>query len=101
VPLEVNIHPYYMVESLPYRNADLFMLLRALPMLQEIVEEHNRKPGVYRTHLFLGIVFFPQSPKKESDFETPEQVEQIQAMVDHFNRVGSLPRALPSPPEVF
>lgn len=94
VPCEINIHPFYAVESLPYESADLFMLLRILPMLQGIVEEHNRQPGVYRMHLFVGVVLLPQQPGSlpgKGNFAAT-----VQAAIDVFNRTGSIawePRA--------
>ena len=88
VPVEVNIHPYYEVAALPYEKADLLQLLRILPTLQRIVEEYNRKPHMYRTHLFLGVVFVVEGANEVSDSRQTKKLFQLQQAIDAFNRTG-------------
>ncbi len=90
VPVQVNIHPYYEVESLPYKRADLFMLLRILPTLRQIVEEHNRKLGVWQTHLFVGVVLLSSGADRKADLEQANRVLLLQTAIDRFNRTGWL-----------
>ena len=96
VPVEINLHPYYEVASLPYRQADVCQLLRILPPLQVIVDEHNRKPGMYPTHLFVGVVFFEDGGEQPSDSDRAGKLHWLQQAIDEFNRTGKLP-GLPRP----
>jgi hypothetical protein len=91
VPVEVNIHPYYEVEALPYEKADLLQLLRILPTLQRIIDEHNRKPGMYRTHLFLGVVFFVEGANEVGGSRQAQKLSQLQQAINDFNRAGGFP----------
>jgi len=93
VPVEVNIHPYYEVESLPYEKADLFQLLRMLPTLQPILEEQNRRPGVCRTHLFVGAVLLIASNSGKCSAAQERRIRALETSIDEFNRTGHLPNA--------
>lgn len=87
VPIEVNIHPYYEVPSLPYQRADLFMLLRMMPELQCIIEQHNARSGGAEAHLFLGVVFV-RNGFGALNRDGRESLLELQAAIDSFNRTG-------------
>jgi hypothetical protein len=91
VPMEVNIHPYYPVESLPYEKADLFMLLRILPSLQRLVEDHNRYPDSCQTHLFVGVVFIASEGAPDDRAGAMPEVQRMRRQFDVFNATGRLP----------
>ena len=85
VPVEINIHPFYRVNALPYESADLIMLLRFLPRLQEIVEHHNQASPTRKTHLFVGVEgdgYNNEDPK--------EQIREWTGAIDEFNRSGRI-----------
>lgn len=90
VPVEVNIHPYYEVGSLPYERADVLMLRRMLPSLQRIIEEDQQRFGLHQPHLFVGIVFIPPVQESEPSITHGMQVVEFQATIDEFNRTGRL-----------
>ncbi len=87
VPVEVNIHPYYEVEALPYQKSDILQLLRILPTLQGVVEEHNRKPSMHQTHLFLGVVFVVEGTEV-GDSQQAKKLSHLQHVIDDFNKTG-------------
>ena len=91
VPLEMNLHPYYEVAPLPYKRADVCQLLRILPPLQVIVDEHNRKPAAHSTHLFVGVVFFEDGGEQPSASDRARKLHWLQQTVDEFNRTGDIP----------
>ena len=88
VPIHINLHPFYPVASLPYEPADLFMLVRMLPVLQQLVDTHNRRSKANPTQLFVGVVFATQP-----DTATAPRLVRLQALLDEFNRTGRLPAA--------
>lgn len=90
VPVEVNIHPYYEVESLPYEKADLFLLLRAVAPLRSLIDDHNRQSAARRVSLFLGVVLLTDTGRGGAEMI---RVQRLQAAVDGFNRNGTLPTA--------
>lgn len=85
VPVEINLHPYHAVETLPFRDLDLGFIVEHLPRLAELVDLHNATRGGKQTHLFIGI---------EGDgLDSPLQIEQAarwKAIVDQFNETGRL-----------
>lgn len=90
VPVEVNIHPFYEVNSLPYKKADVLMLLHILPSLQRILEEDQQQFALHQPHLFVGIVFIPPVQESEPSMTRGMQVAEFQATIDEFNRTGRL-----------
>ena len=54
-PLEINVHPYHRVDALPYDDADLGVLLDAMPKLQAHVDDYNDSGDGWVTHLFIGV----------------------------------------------
>ena len=86
VPMNINLHPFYPVESLPYEQADLFMLLRILPALQHRVDVHNQRPGSHPTQLFVGVVIV-----NKPDLARAHSIVRLQEALDAFNRTGRLP----------
>lgn len=85
VPVEVNIHPYYRIDTLPYEDADLDDLMYALPRLQNLIEQHNRILGNYQTHLFLGI-----EGKGYSNRSQKAQIRKWHPFIDKFNQTGRI-----------
>jgi len=55
VPVEINLHPYYAVEKLPFESIDLSFFMNELPALQALVNKHNQINTDRRTHLFVGL----------------------------------------------
>lgn len=86
VPVEINLHPYYQVQGLPYESMDLSFFMEELPSLQVIVEKHNQKKPEKETHLFIGIEGggYDQSAYQN---KFPNWIRQI----DIFNATGILP----------
>ena len=85
VPIQVNIHPYHRVHSLPFDDANWDVLMDVLPELQEIVRMHNMVRSDQPTYLFLGVEGLGHS--------NPEQIRQIQKwknVIDEFNRSGDV-----------
>jgi hypothetical protein len=83
VPAEINLHPYYRVESLPYEDMDLDFFMENLPGLQAMIDEHNTANPSCRTHIFVGI--------EGSGYETEQQFPQIarwKGVIDSFNATG-------------
>ncbi|MCE5228568.1 hypothetical protein LLG95_03100 [bacterium] len=87
VPVEVNIHPYYEVEALTHKKADLFLLMRILPQLRQIVEEHNARSGMPRTHVFIGVVFLDFYQSNLNTIQSKKLV-WLQTAINDFNRTG-------------
>lgn len=87
VPMEVNIHPYYEVPSLPYHKADLLMLMRIMSDLQCMIEQHNARSGGREVHVFVGVVFVPNAIEAVNPDER-ERFLELQSAIDSFNRTG-------------
>lgn len=87
VPCQINIHPYYAVPSLPFRDADLLQLLRILPDLQSAVNEHNARISGTRVDIFVGVVFVQLG--KELAGPNGELQEEIERAIVTFNETGS------------
>jgi hypothetical protein len=90
VPMEVNIHPYYEVESLPYQKADLSVLLRILPSLKRMIEDHNQSCHTCRTHLFVGIVFVTNEGVLRPNPDLASRISRLEAAFERFNTTGCL-----------
>lgn len=89
VPCQINIHPYYEVPSLPYRDADLLQLLRILPDLQGALEEYNEQQQGARVDLFLGVVLLAP----DQDGSVGECYVTVDRAIADFNATGRLPLA--------
>jgi len=85
VPIEINLHPFYRVETLPFQDADLGGFMKILPSLQKEVERHNADHGT-ATRLFVGV--------EGRGYENTQQARQVQRwkpFIDEFNsttRIG-------------
>jgi hypothetical protein len=88
VPMEVNIHPYYEVESLPYEKADLSVLLRILPSLERLIQDHNLSRDVWPTHLFVGVVFVKNHGLSHPDSDPAARISELEAAFETFNTTG-------------
>lgn len=55
VPVEINIHPYHKVETLPFDDFDQSQLLTVVPRLQSLVEAYNEEHPARKTHIFVGV----------------------------------------------
>lgn len=84
VPIEINLHPFYRVETLSFQDADLGAFMKILPNLQKEVEHHNAEHGT-ATHLFVGV--------EGSGYENKRQARQVQIwkpFIDEFNSTGRI-----------
>ena len=84
IPIEINLHPFYRVETLPFQDADLGEFMKILPGLQKEVERHNADHGT-ATHLFIGV--------EGSGYENERQAKQVQIwkpFIDEFNSTGEI-----------
>ncbi|MEW5996986.1 MAG: hypothetical protein AB1657_05335 [Candidatus Micrarchaeota archaeon] len=84
VPIEINLHPFYRVETLSFQDADLGAFMKILPSLQKEVEHHNAEHRT-TTHLFLGV--------EGSGYENEQQARQAQIwkpFIDEFNSTGRI-----------
>jgi len=88
VPMEVNIHPYYEVEPLPYERADLSVLLRILPSLDRIIEGHNKSRHTRPIHLFVGVVFVTNEGTHCPNSVLASRISTLAATFDRFNTKG-------------
>lgn len=84
VPIEINLHLFSQVETLPFEDAELDSLASVLPELQEIVERHNETSN-YETHLFIGIEGEGYSSKYWEN-----QLQKWKPSIDAFNETGRL-----------
>lgn len=91
VPCQINIHPYYAVPSLPFRDADLIQLLRILPDLRDAVDEHNVKNSRPRVDIFVGVVFVDPGEPNPAKMELQGEIERAIAA---FNETGRIPSTL-------
>ena len=85
VPVEINLHPYHRVDTLPYQDLQLDSFIDVLPSLQKIVETHNANHPEQATHLFVGV--------EGSGFDSGVQMQQVKtwrAIIDNFNLTGRL-----------
>jgi len=83
VPVEINLHPYYRVETLPYEDMDLEFFMANLPGLQAMVDEHNTANPSCRTHIFVGV--------EGSGYESEHHLSQIarwKDAIERFNTTG-------------
>jgi hypothetical protein len=81
VPVEINIHPYCKVDTLPYDDADLGELVHMLPGLRDLVVEHNKIPGNRQTHLFVGV----EGDGYSTEYQR-RQVQKWKPYIDAFNQ---------------
>lgn len=54
IPITINIHPFYKVNTLPYENADVDQLIDLLPQIQDLAFVHN-KGKRNKTSVFIGF----------------------------------------------
>lgn len=85
VPVEINIHPYYHVDTLPYDDSELNELMRILPRLQNLIIQHNSIPGNYQTHLFIGV-----EGKGYLSNNQESQIQKGRPYIDDFNQTGMI-----------
>jgi hypothetical protein len=83
VPVEINLHPYSRVETLPFSSCDLDFFMAVLPRLQQAVQKHNRDHTARPTHLFVGI-------EGEGYVEEAIRVQKKkwESRIDTFNHTG-------------
>jgi hypothetical protein len=85
VPVEINLHPYYQVKTLPYGDMDVDYFMRELPGLQTMVDDHNNLNSRKRTHLFVGM--------EGSGYERGiyrDQLARWKNRIEEFNATGVL-----------
>lgn len=81
-PVQINIHPYYQVEALPFTDAEVGDLVRILPQVQAKIVQSNRNRSP-PAHLFVGI-----EGKGYQTSYWQQQSEQWGAIIDIFNATG-------------
>lgn len=83
VPVEINLHPYSRVETLPFPSCDLDFFMAVLPRLQQAVRKHNGDHTTRATHIFVGI-------EGEGYIEEAIRVqkEKWESRIDSFNYTG-------------
>lgn len=81
VPVEINLHPYYRVNGLPFADMDLDLFMRELPSLESMVEEHNQAHPERSTHLFVGVegAGYESKMQKAHLFRWKETIEAYNA----------------------
>lgn len=85
MPVEINIHPFCHVKSLPYKDANLDMFMKILPRLQEIVDEYNKGCKDYQTHLFIGM-----EGKGYNRKDHKNQIQKWKKIIEKFNWTGKI-----------
>ncbi len=95
VPVEINLHPYYEVASLPWKPADLESFMLVLPLLQVEVNRHNASTPGHPTHLFVGI----EGTGYEGGAEAAA-LARWKTFIESFNQSGRCPwEVSPSDPD--
>jgi hypothetical protein len=79
VPVEINIHPFCQVETLPYEDAPLDVLVSILPELQEMIQEFN-KINKSHVHLFIGV--------EGEGYDSRSDIQRWKDIIDTFNQTG-------------
>ena len=85
VPVEINLHPFYRVDGLPYEDMDVDVFMQGLPALQAIVDEHNQSSCGRETHLFVGL-----EGRGYGSSLYQEQLSHWRRSVEIFNATGVL-----------
>lgn len=79
VPIEINIHPFCRISSLPYEDAPLDVLMSVLPELQNIIQQFNEMNNS-KIHLFLGI--------EGEGYTNKSHIQKWRDIIDRFNQTG-------------
>ena len=85
VPIEINLHPYYKVQELPYESLDLEFFMQQIPVLQAIIDKHNHLEPEKQTHLFIGM--------EGGDYSQPAYQARLprwKEQIDIFNATGEI-----------
>ena len=82
IPGQINIHPYYKVDLLPYADVDLNLVINILPELQTIADGYNQQAR-WPLYLFLGV-----EGKGYQSAHWTSEAAAWQASIDIFNRTG-------------
>ncbi len=83
VPVQINIHPYSRVESLPYEDANLALLVPLLPTLQQHIDRLNEARSRCPSHLFVGM-----EGNGYSSVFWEEQKRKWASVLSTFNETG-------------
>lgn len=81
-PIEINVHPYYMVEQLPFENADIYQLISYLPDIEQLLSFYN-KGKKFNTHIFIGF-----RPSYSLDDLTNKKIDEWSKIIESFNARG-------------
>lgn len=84
VPIQVNLHPYHRVESLPFDDLGLDVIFAALPRLQSRLDEYNRWNSGPPVHLFVGV----EGPGYQTEFWRMQR-EKWGNLLAVFNETGN------------
>ncbi len=83
VPVDINLHPYYEVATLPWASADLDIFMSVVPSLQEMVDRYNAEGTTRSTHIFIGV----EGTGYEEEHER-EQLARWKDLIEDYNRSG-------------
>lgn len=83
VPIRINLHPFYQVDGLAYRDSSLDDLMKTIPEIQRILDSKNEAVAeqAMRVSLFIGV--------QDRGYETDgwkTQIQRWQPMIDRINR---------------
>jgi len=81
-PIEINVHPYYKVEQLPFENADIDQLISYLPDIEQLLSFYN-KGKKFNTHVFIGF-----RPSYDLDGLTNRKIDEWSKIIESFNTSG-------------
>lgn len=79
VPIEINIHPFNKIETLPYKSVDVEGLLSIIPEIEELLSENNRR-GESSVNLFVGV--------EGAGYETKEVVDGVERQEEEIRALN-------------
>jgi hypothetical protein len=83
-PIEINIHPYYQIESLPFKNAEIEQLISFLPDIKKLINKYNENKK-FKSHAFIGF-----RPTYTTDNKVNQVIDKWTAIIDSFNTTNVL-----------
>ncbi len=86
-PIQVNLHPYHRVKTLPFDDLDLDVVFAALPRVHSRLDEYNRRNSGSPVHLFVGV----EGPGYQAEFRRMQREKWGDCIVV-FNETGKCAR---------